>query len=140
MQSVSAQDSFEKQQLMNLHRLVNNYRTELKLGDMRLLQGLCDIAQVHAEDMASHRKGFSHDGFNDRVRQMQKRYNMRSYEAAENLFYTSSGANLAEQSLQAWIDSPGHHKNLKGNFKYSGIGIARDQAGGYYVVQLYLTD
>lgn len=140
MPMLSAQDNFDRSQILEVNDAVNNYRSSIGKNEMRLLKGLCEMAQVHAEDMASRRKRFSHDGFNDRVQQMKKRYELQAYSAAENLYYTSAGQNLDAQTLQAWIDSPGHHKNLIGEFKYSGIGVAQDRAGGFYVVQVYLSD
>lgn len=138
--SLTAQDSLDRDRILAVNDAVNAYRSSKGLVEMRLLKGLCEIAQVHAEDMAAKRIGFSHEGFDQRIEQVKKRYHIKSYSAAENLFYTSSGSDVAGQTLKGWINSPGHHVNLKGNFKYSGIGIAQSREGWFYVVQIYLND
>jgi len=123
--------------IQELHQDVNRYRESKGLDKMRLLREMCSVAQQHAEDMAAGRTGFSHDGFEARVQRLKQSYHLSSYSAAENLFFTTSPRALAQQSLDGWIKSPGHHKNLKGEFVYTGIGIARGRKG-YYVVQIYL--
>ena len=40
-------------------------------------------------------------------------------------------------ALKGWINSPGHHKNLKGQWSRCGIGIARNRRGEFYVTQVY---
>lgn len=138
--SLSAQDHLDKDRILAVNEAVNTYRKSKGLGELRLLKGMSEIAQVHAEDMAAKRIGFSHEGFDGRVEQLKKRYETSSYSAAENLFYTSSSRDVEGQTLQGWIKSSGHHKNLKGEFKYTGIGIAQSKEGWYYVVQLYFLD
>ena len=136
--SLQAQQSLDKDRILAVNDAVNDYRASRGLNKMRLLQGLCEIAQAHAEDMAAGKVKFSHAGFDDRVSQMKSRYRLSAYSAAENLYYTSTGVNLSQETVRAWIRSSGHHKNLKGDFSYNGIGIARDRRGHYYVVQVYL--
>jgi len=138
--SLSAQTNLDKDRILAVNEAVNTYRKSRGLGEMRLLKGLSEIATVHAEDMAANRIEFSHDGFDERVAQIKKRYNIQSYSAAENLFYTSSSRDLAGQTLKGWIESSGHHKNLKGEYKYTGIGIAQSSEGWFYVVQIYFSD
>ena len=47
-------------------------------------------------------------------------YNVRYTFAGENIAY---GHKSAAQVVQAWMDSPGHKKNILGNFTYIGVGI-----------------
>jgi uncharacterized protein YkwD len=59
---------------------------------------------------------------------------------AENLAQLPGGsAAVASQSVRLWLDSPGHRVNLlEPAYTRSGVGIARDASGLWYVVQLYV--
>jgi uncharacterized protein YkwD len=69
--------------------------------------------------------------------------------AGENLFFysfrgrsavltTVATDELARHTIRGWLDSPGHRRNLlNGGFTHAGTGVARDEAGGWYVVQVY---
>ena len=49
-----------------------------------------------------------------------KDYNVRYTFAGENIAY---GHKSAAQVVQAWMDSPGHRKNILGKFTHIGVGI-----------------
>jgi uncharacterized protein YkwD len=36
-----------------------------------------------------------------------------------------------------WKNSPGHRRNMLGNFKYIGIGIARDRQGRIFYTEVF---
>ena len=75
---------------------------------------------------------FGHDGFSDRCREMS----MSS--AGENVFMCQGVAavHVAKMGVDGWINSPGHRKNLLGNWHYSGIGVYR-KGNGYWLTQLF---
>lgn len=63
---------------------------------------------------------------------------------AENIAYQyrSTGfpgaGELAQAFVQGWIDSPKHRANLvDGNLTEIGVGVARDEKGRYFAVQLF---
>lgn len=93
-------------------------------------------AQLKAEDMAAKRyfahvspfDGRDHNDFIDAV----------GYDRSW------SGENLAwryvtpEDTLRGWIGSPTHYANIVSpNYTETGIGVARDSDGAWYVVQLF---
>lgn len=58
----------------------------------------------------------------------------------ENLAELSPRLGIATQTIQMWLDSPGHRHNLLNPLYHStGAGVARDERGYYYVVQMYAT-
>jgi uncharacterized protein YkwD len=62
-------------------------------------------------------------------------------QVAENLFsYTGVGSDqLARRTIMAWLDSPGHRENLLDRtYTHTGLGVARDVDGTWYVVQVYV--
>lgn len=121
----------------DVHKHANAYRQSQHLDRLIAKSGLNRLAQQHAVDMASGRVPFSHQGFNKRVKEAKK-YFKRPVSMAENVYMSSYPVSeIAEGCVKGWIKSPGHNRNLKGNYKYTGIGIAKSDDGTYYVVQLY---
>jgi uncharacterized protein YkwD len=58
----------------------------------------------------------------------------------ENLALISSRAGVADIVIRGWLNSPPHRENLLDpHFKVTGAGVARDEQGNYYVVQMYAT-
>ena len=119
-----------------IHRQVNQYRLSKQLPPMRMDARISTIARVYSHKMASKQATFSHDGFEQRVQAMGSTVPLRS--AAENLAYLKGYPDLATTAVQGWIDSPGHQKNMVGEFDVTGIGIAKNAAGEYYFTQLFL--
>jgi uncharacterized protein YkwD len=60
--------------------------------------------------------------------------------AAENLGQLPGPlADVPRRVVQMWLDSPGHRSSLLDPvWTQTGVGIAQDREGYYYVVQLYL--
>uniref|UniRef100_UPI0025DA0FCD CAP domain-containing protein n=1 Tax=uncultured Corynebacterium sp. TaxID=159447 RepID=UPI0025DA0FCD len=54
----------------------------------------------------------------------------------ENVFMTRGGS--AADAVEAWRKSPGHYRNMVGDYATEGIGIASDGNGTYYVTQRFL--
>jgi len=111
----------------------NRYRASKGLAPCRWNEGIARIAAEHAESMASGAAPFSHDGFNARV----ARFPVVQRGAGENLALSSGVANVAETAVNGWIKSPGHEKNLRGNWNVCGIGSARSANGTFYTTQLF---
>ncbi len=102
--------------------LTNLERTKAGLSPLKLNSQLTQAAQLHSEDMANS-DYFSHRGYNgssvgDRIYACGYKYTC----AAENI---AAGQTTPEEVVQAWMESPGHRKNIL-NSKYEEIGI------GYY--------
>ena len=91
------------------------------------------IVAEHVGQIASGTAPFSHDGFNQRA----NRYPMPHRGAAENnLASTSGDSRVAKVTVDGWIKSPGHEKNLRGPYNKSGI-VARSATGTFYLTQLF---
>ena len=76
---------------------------------------------------------FGHDGFNKRF----KSFPFGARGGAENVAYNYGLADPAKVTVDGWIKSPGHRKNLLGNFVYMGIGVYRNARGYFYFTQLF---
>ena len=47
-------------------------------------------------------------------------------------------SNPGEVAVEGWIKSPGHHKNMIGDYDLTGIGIAQNSEGTYYFNQIFI--
>jgi uncharacterized protein YkwD len=106
-----------------------------KQHDLRLLQinsRESSLALKHSEDMAKGKVKFGHDGFNSRAKIIQKE--LGATEIGENV---ASGLMTAREVVDGWLNSPGHKKNIEGDFLLTGIGYARDKKGEIYFTQIF---
>jgi len=111
----------------------NVFRAQQKMPPLRWHQPIADIAAEHARQMARGEMPFSHQGFDDRVR----RYPIPHMSAAENLAYNSGVSDSAGVAVDGWIKSPGHRKNLLGQFDLCGVGVAQSSTGQFFFTQLF---
>jgi len=130
-------NSPEERVSREVFRLVNQYRASRGLRALQPKRELNAIAMQHSRDMASGRLPFSHQGFNERVAAV-RRYAKIPYKVAENLYANTSGHNIALLALKGWLASPGHRKNIEGNFLFTGIAVARSASGEFFITQLFV--
>ena len=92
------------------------------------------IARSHSEDMASGRRSFGHGGYEQRESKVKKM--IQPYKGmAENVAY---GASDGKGAVEIWKNSSGHRKNMLGDYKYIGIGTARNKRGIIYYTQIFV--
>lgn len=111
----------------------NDFREKQDLPDLVMRDDLNAIAQKHSADMASGRVSFGHDGFEGRQKEAAaKLKTIRAF--AENVAY---GVSTGKEVVKLWKNSPGHRRNMLGNYKYIGIGTATDSRGRVYYTQIF---
>ncbi len=104
-------------QLVEAH---NRERAAEGLPPLKLESKLTDAALAHSKDMAG-RKLMSHQGSDDSTPEQRV--------ARAGYHYLRTGENVAvgyqdiEQVMKGWMESPGHRKNIMGEF--TEIGLAR---------------
>ena len=113
-------------------RYVNEDRQSHGLAPLEMNAFESELAEKHSRDMASGRVKFGHDGFNSRAKAIQK--SLGGTMVGENV---ASGPMTAREVVDGWLHSPGHKKNIEGNFKLTGIGYARDKKGDIYFTQIF---
>jgi uncharacterized protein YkwD len=114
-------------------KYTNDFRKSKGLTKLEMRNDLNNIARKHSEDMASGRKSFGHGGFNQRSKKVENIF--KTCTIAENVAY---GANNAKEAVAIWKNSSGHRKNILGNYKYIGIGTARNKQGVIYYTQIFV--
>jgi len=118
------------------HILINDYRRSQELSSLSYNQTIADEALGHSRNMAMGSVPFSHDGFNDRINTIANTLKLTS--AAENVAYNWGYENPAEIAVSGWLESPGHYKNIIGDFNVTGIGVAENEKGEYYFTQIFV--
>jgi uncharacterized protein YkwD len=134
--STSTRDRDEATGNMNDQILyyTNKFRASNGLPPLKLEINCNLLAEKHSKDMASGRTGFGHDGFEERAAAIGKVLGGMSG-AAENVAY---GTLDAKGVVDGWIKSPGHRKNMLGNFNLIGIGYAQGKGRIIYFTQLFI--
>ncbi|NEP05294.1 MAG: CAP domain-containing protein [Okeania sp. SIO1H6] len=115
---------------------INQYRKSKNLPPLQWDNTIAQQSRIHAQQMANGKTTFSHDGFKERVQVISQQVQLQS--AAENLANNFGYNNPGEQAVEGWIDSPGHHKNMVGDYNLSGIGIAQNSEGTYFFNQIFI--
>ncbi|QZZ22128.1 CAP domain-containing protein [Leptothermofonsia sichuanensis E412] len=115
---------------------INQYRQSRRLPPLTLDSRITSQAQAHSQAMANGRVPFGHSGFQQRVQVITRSIPYAG--AAENVFRGMGSQNPATQAVQSWLKSPGHRKNIEGNYDLTGIGIAHNAKGEYYFTQVFI--
>lgn len=112
----------------------NRLRQQKGLAPLKLVNVISAEAEDHSADMAKHRVGFGHSGFNKRFSILRKKI-PGSFLMAENVAY---GPGSGREVVNMWKRSPQHRKNMLGDYKYIGIGIATNSSGVPYYTQIFI--
>ncbi|HMH21567.1 MAG TPA: CAP domain-containing protein [Puia sp.] len=112
---------------------VNLHRHAMGLPLLQLNKVESEIAAGHSKDMASGRTPFGHMGLQSRVDAISRQLGPVS-STGENV---ALGQRSPKEVVADWLQSPGHRKNIEGDFKWTGIGLARDSKGVIYYTQIF---
>ena len=118
----------------DVFKQTNQFRRSRGLPALEMRNDLNAIARKHSEDMASGRRSFGHSGLNERIMKI-KRLIQPYHSIAENIAY---GAQSGKEAVSIWKNSSVHRKNMLGNYKYIGIGTARNRRGVIYYTQVFV--
>lgn len=137
LQAAPAVSKIDEQLLQKMARdafeYTNEFRVKQGLRKVSWNQQLADYAYVHSYDMATHRLLFGHYGFENRIGDMASLV----HSFAENLYKDNGRGNRARAAVDGWIKSPGHHRNLVGDFTHCGIAVCRGYDGYWYFTQIF---
>ena len=146
-----------------IHQGINNKRRDSGLQPLTWDQQLANIALSHSRDMAE-RDYFDHvspegedfaDRYEDYNYSKDTRVGNQVYVGGENLFlnnvvgsYTYDDLTgevfeyrfndleeLAQSTVDGWMDSPGHRENILTPFSREGIGIIVTDEGEVYITE-----
>ncbi|MTI30302.1 CAP domain-containing protein [Xanthovirga aplysinae] len=112
--------------------LVNLHRSSIGKPPLEANEVLFEEAKKHTEYMISI-DDINHDGFDERADRIREAVNGSS--VAENVAY---GYPTAEDVVNGWLNSPGHRKNIEGDYTLSGISALRNKNGVYFYTHIFL--
>ncbi len=113
--------------------LVNRHRASLNLNTLEWNDGVAGIARGHSQDMADGTVPFGHDGFYDRMAQIQALVSCRMI--GEVVAYSDT----AENAVNALIASNDHRDILEGDYDLTGVGVVLEKSGpGFYATQMFV--
>lgn len=113
---------------------VNHYRITHGKRALRMNTYVANEARQHSRDMANHKIPFGHQYFPQRVKRIYAHVK-QPMGAAENVAYNYKTASIV---VNGWLKSPGHKRNIDGNYNQTGIGVVRDKQGRLYFTQMFL--
>ena len=116
-------------------KYTNQFRKSKGLKTLEMRDDLNAIARKHSNDMASGRCSFGHDGYDLRVSKIKKTIKPCDGNIGENVAF---GASNGKEAVDVWKNSSAHRKNMLGDYKYIGIGTARNRQGVIYYTQIFV--
>lgn len=131
-QSYSQIAQLEKQ----LIELINVERQKNERKPLKECSALTKVARKHSQNMADKKVSFGHDGFDERFDEVK---NLKVRKFGENVAYSYNVKNHLQTAVTGWMNSKGHRENILDDFSETGIGIAFDKKGTFYVTQLFAT-
>jgi uncharacterized protein YkwD len=115
--------------------LVNQYRRTQGLPALLWNETIARECRTHSRYQANRGK-LSHDKFSQRISNL--RSSIRVSASAENVAMNQGLSDPAMVAKNGWIRSAGHHRNIKGNYTHSGMGVVRTADGKYYLTQIFV--
>jgi uncharacterized protein YkwD len=124
--------SDEEKETLNL---INEYRKENGLKELKIYSKLQEVAKLKAEDIVNNQY-FSHTSPNlGTPFEMLENNNVNYKIAGENL----AGNISPSKAVDAWINSKKHRENiLEDDFEYTGIYVIDSPVYGKVFVQLFI--
>ncbi len=116
--------------------LVNAYRREQGLPALSAREDIAEAAREHSRNMAEGRVPPGHAGADERFGEIRDRIGYRAI--AENVALNRGYDDPARNTVEGWIESPGHRKNIVGDFDLSGVGVAMSSDSTFYFTQIYV--
>ena len=115
---------------------INERRAAAGVPELFLDSRVRAVARAHSQDMADN-DYFAHnnlDGESPGERLDAANVNWMQY--GENLAYNYAYDDPATVAVEGWVDSSGHRRNLlDSDYTHTGVGIAVDTKGAFYITQ-----
>ncbi len=114
--------------------LINKHRAAIGRKPLKMNEVIEKAATSHSTNMATKKISFGHDGFDERMKGITQQLGGANG-WAENVLM---GVETAEKAVDMWLHSPGHKKNIEGDYNLTGIGIVKGSDGNLYFTQIFM--
>lgn len=121
---------------LSVHQQVNDYRASRNLPPLKLDPRISEQCRIHSQSMANGEVPFGHGGSKARFQAVRQIVPWK--EIAENVAFNSGYVDPGKQAVKGWIESPGHQRNMIGNYELTGIGIVKNAKAEYYFTQIFV--
>lgn len=121
---------------LSVYQQVNKYRASQNLPLLKLDPKISEQCRIHSQSMANGEVPLGHSGSKARFQAI--RQIVRWQEIAENVAFNSGYVDPVKQAVKGWIESPGHQRNMVGNYELTGVGIVKNAKGEYYFTQIFI--
>ena len=113
---------------LKIMQLINDYRVRNGLNALQKINHISYKCQQHNTYMIANHV-LNHDGFSTRSRNIMQLLGAKK--VGENV---ARKQKTPEAVVKAWLASPRHKENIKGNFTHFGLSVSTDPATGdkYY--------
>jgi len=115
---------------------INSYRVSQGLPQLTLNMAISEQARIHSRNMASGIVPLGHTGFEARIQAIAQTIPYRSI--GENVATNEGYSDPATTAVAGWLNGPRHLANIAGNYRLTGIGVAKNSAGQIYFTQIFL--
>jgi uncharacterized protein YkwD len=114
---------------------VNQYRASKGLAALSRNSSIDSQSRNHSQSMSAGSTPFSHQGLAQRIQATG--ISWRGY--AENVALNQGHSDPATTAVKGWLNSPGHLRNIEGNYNQTGIGVAVNGKGEIYFTQMFIS-
>lgn len=117
---------------------VNRHRAERRLPPLLWSEDVAGVARKHSRAAAQGTVTLADGNGRQRARGVSVRMPVKDW--GESVAQLDFEGGLAGPLLfRVLASSPADRARLEGSFELTGIGVARDSAGTYYLTQLFIT-
>ena len=111
--------------------LINDHRASLGYAPLKRDQQYASAFAVDHTKYMIGQSRISHDNFEVRKQALKNR---GAKLVTENVAF---GYQTAASVVHAWLNSPGHRRNIESDFTHAGFGIIADERGNYYFTNIF---
>lgn len=120
-----------------IFELTNKVRAGRGLQPFIFSPKISFVARGWSKDQAQS-SFISHAGFpNRRTAAYSQEFSTKFNANAENVAMTGRSSSPADDFVNMWVGSRGHLRNMLGNYKALGVGVAQSSNGGWYATQIF---
>ncbi|NBC82328.1 MAG: hypothetical protein GVY19_03005 [Bacteroidetes bacterium] len=118
---------------VNILNEVNTYRNDQSLATVEMNDIMWEQARIHSQMMANGQKDPGTDNINERYQVIRNQIDSIANLQTVVAFRINESTDL----LNYWLSFPSFSKIVKGDFNYTGIGVAENNDGVKYTTQIF---
>jgi uncharacterized protein YkwD len=118
---------------IELFDVINAYRNNIGLNELQPNQHISYVCYEHNIYMIENNV-VNHDYFQQRVNNLQN--TLGAVRVGENIAYNYQNPS---STLNAWLNSPGHKRNIEGDYTDFGLSITRSSNQRNYITLILIS-